>query len=160
MPAFGRDGMLKRAEIETVADYVRSLAGLPVEPKADLAAGKKIFADNCAACHGDDGKGKRELGAPNLTDAIWLYGSDKATIVDGLWNGRARRDAGLGRHGSTTPPSRRWRSTSTRSAAGRNDHHADPVGVRPDGAAKAPAASLPCWTSSRSAANMPLHSLD
>ena len=60
MPAFGRDGMLKRADIEAVADYVRSLAGLPVDPKADLAAGKKVFAESCAACHGDDGKGKRE----------------------------------------------------------------------------------------------------
>jgi cytochrome c oxidase cbb3-type subunit 3 len=89
MPAFGRDGMMKRADIETVADYVRSIARLPVEPKADLAAGKKIFADNCAACHGDAGKGKRDMGAPDLTDAIWLYGSDKTAIVDGLWNGRA-----------------------------------------------------------------------
>ncbi len=88
MPAFGRDGMLKRAEIETVADYVRSLSGLPVDPKADLAAGRKIFADNCVTCHGPDGKGKQDTGAPNLTDAIWLYGSDKATIVEGLWNGR------------------------------------------------------------------------
>jgi cytochrome c oxidase cbb3-type subunit 3 len=88
MPAFGRDGMLKRTDIETVADYVRSIAKLPTEPKADLAAGKKIFAENCAACHGDEGKGNREVGAPNLTDAIWLYGPDKATIVDGLWNGR------------------------------------------------------------------------
>jgi cytochrome c oxidase cbb3-type subunit 3 len=80
--------MLKRAEIETVADYVRTLSGLPVDPRADLAAGKKIFAETCATCHGPDGKGKRDVGAPNLTDAIWLYGSDKATIVDGLWNGR------------------------------------------------------------------------
>jgi cytochrome c oxidase cbb3-type subunit 3 len=88
MPAFGRDGMLKRAEIEAVADYARSLSGLPVDPKADLAAGKKIFAENCVLCHGPDGKGKRDVGAPNLTDAIWLYGSDKATIVEGLWNGR------------------------------------------------------------------------
>jgi cytochrome c oxidase cbb3-type subunit 3 len=88
MPAFGRDGMLKRAEIETVADYARSLSGLPVDPKTDLAAGKKIFAENCVLCHGPDGKGKRDVGAPNLTDAIWLYGSDKATIVEGLWNGR------------------------------------------------------------------------
>jgi cytochrome c oxidase cbb3-type subunit 3 len=87
MPAFGRDGIMKRADIETVADYVRSIAGLPVA-KADLVAGRKIFLDNCAACHGDDGKGKRDLGAPNLTDKIWLYGFDKDTIVDGLWNGR------------------------------------------------------------------------
>jgi len=88
MPAFGRDGMLKRAEIETVADYVRTLSGLPVDPEVDLAAGKKIFAEVCATCHGPAGKGKRDVGAPNLTDAIWLYGSDKATIVEGLWNGR------------------------------------------------------------------------
>jgi len=88
MPAFGRDGMLKREEIEASADYVRSIAGLTTDPKADLAAGKKVFGANCASCHGDDGKGKREMGAPNLTDQIWLYGSDKAVIVDGLWNGR------------------------------------------------------------------------
>jgi cytochrome c oxidase cbb3-type subunit 3 len=88
MPAFGRDGMLKRAEIDAVADYVRSLSGLPVDAKADLAAGRKVFADNCVTCHGADGKGKRDVGAPNLTDKIWLYGSDKATIVEGLWNGR------------------------------------------------------------------------
>jgi cytochrome c oxidase cbb3-type subunit 3 len=88
MPAFGRDGILKRPDIENVAGYVRSLVGLPVGPKVDLAGGKKIFADNCAACHGETGKGKRELGAPNLTDAIWLYGSDDAAIVDAVWNGR------------------------------------------------------------------------
>jgi cytochrome c oxidase cbb3-type subunit 3 len=88
MPAFGRDGMLKRDEIESVTDFVRSMAGIVVDPKADLAAGKKVYAATCAACHGDDGKGKRELGAPDLTDQIWLYGSDKAAIVEGLWNGR------------------------------------------------------------------------
>jgi cytochrome c oxidase cbb3-type subunit 3 len=88
MPAFGRDGMLKREEIEASADYVRSIAGLPVDAKADFAAGKKVFAASCAACHGDDGKGKSDVGAPNLTDQIWLYGSDKAVIVEGLWNGR------------------------------------------------------------------------
>ena len=88
MPAFGRDNMLKRAEIDSVADYVRSIAGLATEPKADIAAGKKVFTESCASCHDDTGKGKRELGAPDLTDAIWLYGSDKRAIVDGLWNGR------------------------------------------------------------------------
>jgi cytochrome c oxidase cbb3-type subunit 3 len=88
MPAFGRDGMLKRPDIEAVADYVRQLAGARVDPKADLAAGKKIFADNCAVCHSEDGKGKRELGAPNLTDPIWLYGADKTALVESIWNGR------------------------------------------------------------------------
>jgi cytochrome c oxidase cbb3-type subunit III len=88
MPAFGRDGILKRADVENVADYVRSLAGAAPDPKADLTAGKKVFLDNCAVCHGETGKGQRELGAPNLSDAIWLYGADKPSIVDGIWNGR------------------------------------------------------------------------
>jgi len=88
MPAFGRDGMLKREEISQVADYVRSLSGLPTEKGFDLAVGAKVFAENCAACHGDKGQGMLEMGAPNLTDQIWLFGSDKAAIVDGLTNGR------------------------------------------------------------------------
>jgi len=88
MPAFGRDGLLKPDEISTVADYVRSLSGLKTEPGADLARGAKIFADNCAVCHGPQGKGNREVGAPNLTDNIWLYASDKKTIMEGIINGR------------------------------------------------------------------------
>ncbi len=87
MPAFGRDGMLKMDDISAVADYVRSLSGLPTERDADLARGGKVFAANCAVCHGPQGKGNREVGAPNLSDKIWLYGSDKKTIVDGVWNG-------------------------------------------------------------------------
>ena len=88
MPAFGRDGILKPNEVSTVADYVRSLSGLKTEPGADLARGAKIFADNCAVCHGPQGKGNREVGAPNLTDQIWLYGPDKKTIMEGISNGR------------------------------------------------------------------------
>ena len=60
-----------------------------MRPGTDLAAGKKIFAENCAVCHNEDGKGNRELGAPNLTDRIWLYGSDEATIIDVITNGRS-----------------------------------------------------------------------
>jgi len=88
MPAFGRDNMLKPAEISAVADYVRSLSGLPTEKGADLPLGKKVFGDICSTCHGPEGKGNQELGAPNLTDKIWLYGSDKETIMQGLQNGR------------------------------------------------------------------------
>ena len=88
MPAFGRDNILKPNQISAVADYVRSLSGLSTEQGADLALGKKVFADNCAVCHGPEGKGNRELGAPNLTDKIWLYSSDKATIMQGVQNGR------------------------------------------------------------------------
>jgi cytochrome c oxidase cbb3-type subunit 3 len=80
MPAFGKDGTLKADEVKNVAQYTRSLSGLPNEGGADLVKGKKIFADNCAACHGDAGKGMPEVGAPNLTDKIWLYGSDTASV--------------------------------------------------------------------------------
>jgi cytochrome c oxidase cbb3-type subunit 3 len=88
MPAFGRDNILKPNEISAVADYARSLSGLATERGADLALGKKVFADNCAVCHGPDGKGNREMGSANLTDKIWLYGSDKETIMQGVINGR------------------------------------------------------------------------
>ncbi|MGO9356425.1 MAG: cytochrome-c oxidase, cbb3-type subunit III [Xanthobacteraceae bacterium] len=88
MLAFGQQGILKPAEIVTVANYVRSLAGLPTAAGYDKAAGAKIFADNCVACHGADGKGNQELGSKNLTDKIWLYGGDEATLVETITNGR------------------------------------------------------------------------
>ena len=88
MVAFGKDGILKKNEIANVAAYVRSLSGLSASKGLDIAAGKKIFADNCVACHGDDAKGKQDVGAPNLTDQIWLYGSDEKTIVETITNGR------------------------------------------------------------------------
>lgn len=89
MPAFGKDGILKSDEIVTVASYVRALAGLSTRAGTDLAAGKKVFADNCAVCHGPEGKGNRELGAPNLTDGIWLFGSDEATLIEVISNSRS-----------------------------------------------------------------------
>lgn len=88
MPAFGKDGMLKPNEIGTVANYVRSLANLSARPGAELAAGRKLYADNCAVCHGAEGKGNKELGAPDLTDGIWLFGSDEAAIVEVITNSR------------------------------------------------------------------------
>lgn len=78
MPAFG--DILEKDQIRQVAAYVFSLTGTPSDAAA-ATAGKQVFADNCAACHGDDGKGNRELGAPNLADAIWLYGSSEADIA-------------------------------------------------------------------------------
>ncbi|KPL52439.1 cytochrome C oxidase Cbb3 [Prosthecomicrobium hirschii] len=85
MPAFGKDGVLKKDEISTVADYVLSLSGKGTA----TPAGKQLFADNCASCHGEDGKGNIEMGAPNLTDAIWLYGGTKEKIVETVTNSRA-----------------------------------------------------------------------
>jgi len=88
MLAFGRDGILKSDEVVTVANYVRSLSGLSVKQGVSLDAGKKLFTDNCASCHGDAGKGNQELGAPNLSDKIWLYGSDEAALIETITNGR------------------------------------------------------------------------
>jgi len=80
MPAFGADELLSEEEIAAVADYVLSLSG-EGESEADVAAGAEIFADNCAACHGDDGGGDISQGAPRLSDRIWLYGGDRSDII-------------------------------------------------------------------------------
>jgi len=89
MLAFGKDSVLKPDQIVAVANYVRALSGLPTRPGYDPAAGTKVFAENCVACHGDNAKGNPEFGAPNLTDKIWLYGSDEASLIDTIANGRA-----------------------------------------------------------------------
>ncbi len=78
MPAFGKDGVLKKEEIAQVADYVVSLSDPSVKA---TDAGKTLFADNCAACHGEDAKGNLEFGAPNLSDKIWLYGAGKDKVL-------------------------------------------------------------------------------
>lgn len=70
------------------AVYVQSLAGMKVDETL-AAAGSKSFATVCAACHGADGKGNPALGAPNLTDNDWMYGSTLEDIKYGISNGRA-----------------------------------------------------------------------
>ena len=87
MLAFGRDGILGREEIRTVVDYVRSLSGAAI-PAERAAAGAEIYAANCASCHGEDGRGSTELGAPNLTDDIWIYGGDAASLFTTVHDGR------------------------------------------------------------------------
>jgi len=85
MPSFGT--ALGADGVKDVAAYVRSLSKLPSDGlRAQL--GKPLFEQNCAACHGMDGKGNPAVGAPNLTDAIWLYGSSEAIIAQGVTNGR------------------------------------------------------------------------
>ncbi|MBN8973823.1 MAG: cytochrome-c oxidase, cbb3-type subunit III, partial [Rhizobiales bacterium] len=80
MPAFA--DILQPKQIMQVASFVASLSNKAENASGgDIAAGKDVFAQNCASCHGDNGKGNRELGAPNLTDAIWLYGSTPAAIA-------------------------------------------------------------------------------
>ena len=80
MPNFGSDGLLDAGQINDVAGYVLSLSGKE-KKSAATQRGAQIFADNCAVCHGDNAKGNRELGAPDLTDAIWLDGGSKAEVA-------------------------------------------------------------------------------
>ena len=87
MQAYGTQDVLKKSQIESVAAYVLSLSR-PDQDPAQVAAGQPIFAANCVACHGDNGKGNLELGAPNLTDEVWLYGGDNASIVTTIDKGR------------------------------------------------------------------------
>ncbi|MGB0660020.1 MAG: cytochrome-c oxidase, cbb3-type subunit III [Mangrovicoccus sp.] len=79
MPAFGE--MLEGEDIASLANYVMSLSGDPLDAEL-AAAGEELYLDNCSACHMEDGTGDREQGAPNLTDAIWLYGGDYDTLVE------------------------------------------------------------------------------
>lgn len=88
MPRFGADGMLKPEQINDVAEYVMSLSGTSTDAAA-AARGAPIFAENCAVCHGPKGQGNQEVGAPNLSDKIWLYGGDKATIVETITYARS-----------------------------------------------------------------------
>lgn len=88
MPAFGRDKVLNPEQIRAVASHVRAIAGLPTEPKANVAEGQKLFGEYCAACHGPAGKGNQELGAPNLADSISLYGMDLALLTETIANSR------------------------------------------------------------------------
>jgi cytochrome c oxidase cbb3-type subunit 3 len=85
MPPWGE--VLGAEGVEQVVAYVQQLSGQAADATA-AAAGQTHFQTVCAACHGMDGKGNPMLGAPNLTDATWLYGSDAATIREAVVKGR------------------------------------------------------------------------
>jgi len=85
MPAFGADGMLPRADLEAVTDYVVAL------PSGEVGAdhpGALVFEENCAACHGDGGTGGLGIGAPSLVDDSAIYGQDRAAVWRTVWSGR------------------------------------------------------------------------
>lgn len=85
MPAYG--DIFSGDEIDSVVEYVVSLSS-PDHDAALAASGATLFADNCAACHGEAGLGDHDQGAPNLADAIWLYGGDRATLTESVRNAR------------------------------------------------------------------------
>lgn len=90
MLAFGKDGILDNDAVFAVADYVKTLSD-PAWAKGkagSVAKGLEVFTANCVACHGDQGRGNPQVGAPDLTDQTWLYGGDIETIYTTIYNGR------------------------------------------------------------------------
>ena len=87
MPAFGRDNMLTAGQVSDLTEYVVRLSGRPADAAA-VGRAQQLYADNCAACHTPTGVGDRLVGAPNLTDREWLYGSDRDSIRGQIQNGR------------------------------------------------------------------------
>ena len=85
MPAFG--AALGEQGVKDVANYVRSLSGLTSD-SLRIARGEPLFKQTCAACHGAEGKGNAALGAPNLTDRIWLHGSSEPSVIQTITLGR------------------------------------------------------------------------
>lgn len=89
MPSFGVDKVLKKEEINSTIQYVLSLSNKGNKNSKDLILGEEIFKANCIACHGNDGKGNQKLGAPNLTDEIWLYGQTNEELYKTIYFARA-----------------------------------------------------------------------
>ncbi|OBQ71192.1 cytochrome-c oxidase, cbb3-type subunit III [Mesorhizobium erdmanii] len=99
MPAFA--DIITPEQIAQVSAYVASLSG-KVKDSSLVGPGAKVFAENCVACHGDNAKGNREFGAPDLTDAIWLYGSGETAIAEQVRSPKhGVMPAWLGRLGDT-----------------------------------------------------------
>ncbi len=87
MSAFGADEILEKDEISQLISYVQSISN-QTHDEILVASGAELFEENCSGCHGDGGEGGLEVGAPNLTDDFWIYGSDAQTLSDTIWYGR------------------------------------------------------------------------
>ncbi len=85
MPAFGKDELLNSEEVNQVVDFVVSLSEGEV---TNDSIGYEIYQTNCASCHGVEAKGDHDFGAPNLADAIWLYGGDRKDIYESVYYSR------------------------------------------------------------------------
>ena len=80
-PALGEQG------VKDAAHYVMSLSGMPAD-NVRATRGKDLFEKTCVACHGPQGKGNPAMGAPDLTDKVWLHGSSEAQIIETITKGR------------------------------------------------------------------------
>lgn len=87
MPAFGKDRILSSGEISKVTDYVLSLSSGEESPHH--TKGRDIFQQQCASCHGEDARGLKEFGAPNLADKIWLFGGDRKSVYNSIYYAHA-----------------------------------------------------------------------
>lgn len=87
MPKFGVDELLETAQISDVANFVLSLSGNEHDA-SKVEAGKVVYEEQCSFCHGETGLGDREQGAPNLADALWLYGGSEADVIESITNAR------------------------------------------------------------------------
>lgn len=81
MPRFGADGLLSGAQVAAVTEHVLSLS----DRGKGNPEGATLFQEQCAACHGAEGRGNQELGAPSLADGIWLYGGDRESIYRSIF---------------------------------------------------------------------------
>lgn len=90
MSAFGTFGTLDRDQIQAVSAYIRSRSGqsLTAAERERIPSGAEVFATTCASCHGVDGRGDVTVGAPDLTDSVWIYGGDAATVYETIHSGR------------------------------------------------------------------------
>lgn len=90
MSAFGQFGVLDREKVLDATAHVRNLSGqaLAASDRARLTSGAAVFAENCASCHGADGRGDHAFGAPDLTDGAWIYGGDAQTVFNTIYSGR------------------------------------------------------------------------
>lgn len=90
MLAFGQDGMLTRAEIGLLVDFLLDTPRSdPTGAIEQHARASEVFEFNCTSCHGENGKGQTEFGAPDLTDEYWLFGGDRQAVFWSIYNGRA-----------------------------------------------------------------------
>lgn len=87
MPAFGRDGLLQNSQINDLTQYVLNYSGRADDPAA-VARAETLYQQQCALCHTPSGTGDRTLGAPNLTDAEWIFGDSEDDIYNSIYNAR------------------------------------------------------------------------